>query len=212
MPPFFVSRSINYDLEDDIANICVAAQQNNHQDIDKRYAAHSKAIHDFSLLHLGLEDLVSTTEFEKNSLNFAISVIDEYRKMRAKLRQPKPSAEQLEKSRRLAQGLSAASQSRKARCSRIAHQAKTYVGLIEAYNSKENSLLGLQINVASIEQNLSLKTISILTLVFLPLGLVTTLFGSNVFDAEYGILQPAAKQGAGDEEDGRRQTAINQCR
>ncbi|RYP47627.1 hypothetical protein DL768_006343 [Monosporascus sp. mg162] len=185
----------NYDLENDIANICIAAQQSDNQNLDVRYAAHSKAIHDFNLLHLGLDDLVSTTEFEQNSLNFAISVIDEYQTMRAKLRQPNPSAEQLEICRRLAQRLRAASQSRKARCSRIVHQAKAYVGLIEAHNFKENSLLDLQISVASIEQNLSLKTISILTLVFLPLGLVTTIFGSNAFDAEHGILLPAVKQG-----------------
>ncbi|KAI1370984.1 hypothetical protein F4677DRAFT_323154 [Hypoxylon crocopeplum] len=131
-----------------------------------------RLIHQLNLLRLDLRSLERATDFEQSVLDFKRDIVTVYRDMRPEGNRPQVTRATSGSYHRTAQYLRRSASLRQNRQKELYNLAGLYVDLLRSYSSKHHTELNR-------EDSISLKWISVITLLFLPLSLVATISGSN---------------------------------
>ncbi|KAI1075675.1 hypothetical protein F5B20DRAFT_558973 [Whalleya microplaca] len=132
-------------------------------------------IHNLNIQRRKLIDLDYVTGFQLSVLRFAETINTTYQEMRTEANKPDFSRDLLETFRQGNESLDIAAKLRQKRRQGLEKRAELDVGILCSSNSQHD----IQI---SLEENITIKVISFITLFFLPLSLVATISSSNAFD------------------------------
>ncbi|KAI1656082.1 hypothetical protein F4813DRAFT_391065 [Daldinia decipiens] len=147
---------------------------------DPRHSAFS-SVHAFNMVRRGLVNLDYALDFELSALRFTRDTMAAYQDMQY---MPQFSQTESKVIQEKNNDLQTVARLRQSRRQGVEKRAALYVEILNSFTAQNDTRLNLDIAENTRKDSISLRNIAIVTVVFLPITVVSTISGSNALDFE----------------------------